>query len=315
VFCIDIYTVSGESMENTLYSGDIVFINKLIYGPSVPASLYGIPWINIAWRIIHKDSIDYSTLYWDVYRLKGISQINRGDIIVLTTQPFNMHSILFIKRCIAISGDTIAIKNGVVNINGNLQSDPSLSKNPYYIKIKNIVKFNQKTDSLKIRTRKQIITKHELYMDLTHQEKTSIKNNVDSLAIKIVDEDNWVYPKDSIFQWTIDNYGSVIIPQKGMTIHLNNYTYRIYEKTIKESEQKIIEQRNGSFYIKDSIITEYTFQNDYYFFMGDNRHNSKDCREWGIFIPAKYIIGKTNVVLFSNNKFNNGYKRLFKIVK
>jgi signal peptidase I len=71
-----------------------------------------------------------------------------------------------------------------------------------------------------------------------------------------------------------------------------SYTYQIYAKTIKESEHRIIEKRNGFFYIKDSIITEYTFQNDYYFLMGDNRYNSIDCREWGIFIPAKYIIGK-----------------------
>jgi signal peptidase I len=312
VFCIDIYTVSGESMENTLYSGDIVLINKLIHGPSIPASPYGIPWINVVWLSIHKRSIDYDTLHWDAYRLKGISKINRGDIVVSTTQSFSMHNILFIKRCVAISGDTIAIENGTVKINGNLQSDPNLSKNPYYIKIKNITKFNQMMDSLGIKTRKKIITKHELYMDLTYQEKTSIENKVDSLSIKTVNKDDWIYPNDSVFQWTIDNYGPVIIPKKGMTIHLDNYTYPVYAKTIKESEQRVIEKKNGFFYIKDSIITEYTFQNDYYFLMGDNRHNSVDCRNWGIFIPSKYIIGKTNTVLFSNNKFKNRNERLFK---
>jgi signal peptidase I len=298
VFCIDIYTVSGESMENTLYSGDVVFINKLIYGPSIPKSPYGIPWINIVWSSIHKEAIDHDTL-WNVCRLKGVSTINRGDIVVLTTRSFSIHNTLFVKRCVALSGDTITIENGVVKINDNLQSEPSLSKKPYYIKIRNLAKFNQRMDSLGIRTRqKKIITKHELYMDLTFREKTLIENEVDSLSINI-----------------IDNYGSVIIPKSGMTIQLDNYTYQIYAKTIKESEHRIIEKRNGFFYIKDSIITEYIFQNDYYFLMGDNRYNSIDCREWGIFIPAKYIIGKTNVVLFSNNKFRNKNERLFKIIK
>jgi signal peptidase I len=263
---VEIFTIPSGSMENTLLPGDKIIVNKLVYGPCMPDSPYDIPWVNLIWLLKMNASTNIDSSYWGYHRLNGFSQIKKGDVMVFVNPIVKMKTNIFVKRCVALPGDTLIIKNGQVKINGQLQSNPDMSKYAYPIKADNI------------------------------------------------GQERWVYPKDSMFQWTIDNYGPLVIPKKGMTIPLNRYYYLLYERTIRKIEQQEIKQKNSQYYIKDSLITHYTFRHDYYFMMGDNRNNTVDSREWG-FIPEDNIVGKAGLVLFSNNKERIKWNRLLKKIK
>ena len=129
--------------------------------------------------------------------------------------------------------------------------------------------------------------------------------------------DDDVYPLGGGLKWTRDNYGPVYIPKKGSTIPLNKETYAIYERCIKNYEGNKTEVKNGQFFINDKPATSYTFQMDYYWMMGDNRHKSSDSRYWG-FVPEDHVVGRPMFVWLSLNKdkslFNGKirFERFFK---
>ncbi|MDR0572688.1 MAG: signal peptidase I [Tannerella sp.] len=304
---VEIYSVTGDSMENTLLAGDKILVNKAVYGARMPSSPYEIPWINLFCHVAGVKSFD-----WGYHRLKGYSDYKRGDVMVFTNPLFNLQSDFFIKRCTALPGDTLLIKNGLVKVNGLVQYVPAMSKNTYRINIHNTGKFNSLTDSLGIRSIKSFDAPRSLAMTLTYRQQQQIKNHVDSVFIR-TDRDNCINPEDSLFQWTRNNYGPLVIPRKGMTVPMDKYHCFLYEKTIRYFEKQPVEWENGQYYINDSIITNYTFRHNYFFMMGDNRVSSSDCLDWGFFIPEENIAGKVSVVLYSYKKGKGfTWKRLLK---
>jgi signal peptidase I len=114
-------------------------------------------------------------------------------------------------------------------------------------------------------------------------------------------------------RWSIDNYGSIWIPKKGATLPLNAATYDIYQRAIRVYEKNEFTTSNGKFYLNGKEVTSYTFKMDYYWMMGDNRHQSQDSRFWG-FVPEDRIVGKAWMIWFS---WDGGprWKRFFKIVR
>ena len=114
------------------------------------------------------------------------------------------------------------------------------------------------------------------------------------------------YPLGGGKGWTRDNYGPIFIPEKGSTVALNADTYPIYERCIRNYEGNKLENRNGQYYINDKPATSYTFKMDYYWMMGDNRHNSADSRYWG-FVPEDHIVGKPLFVWWSSDPDRHGF--------
>ncbi len=128
------------------------------------------------------------------------------------------------------------------------------------------------------------------------------------------------FPNRISYDWNEDNFGPITIPKKGAEIVLNKKTYPLYKKIIEEYEGNKVIRKNNNFIINDIIVKSYTFKENYYWMMGDNRHRSEDSRVWG-FVPENHIMGKPVFIWMSIDRFNDGFKnwkirwnRVFSIV-
>ncbi|HKK78130.1 MAG TPA: S26 family signal peptidase, partial [Phaeodactylibacter sp.] len=112
--------------------------------------------------------------------------------------------------------------------------------------------------------------------------------------------------------WTVDNYGPIYVPEKGATVKISPQNIALYERIINVYEGNDLEIKGGNIYINGQEADEYTFKMNYYWAMGDNRHNSEDSRVWG-FVPEDHIVGKPVIIWFSTNNGIN-WGRIFKLV-
>jgi len=273
VFVIEIFSIPSGSMENTLIEGDKILVSKLNYGPALPMSPLDVPWLNLIWYLQANASTNIDSIYWVYKRLNGYSYGKHGDVIVFLNPLRGKRNNFFIKRCTGIPGDTLQIINGDVFVNNRILPFTDQVKQRYRVKVNNWTSFQKLTDSLDIeaygifpgRTDESI----ELSLSRLQRKQLSGQNCVDSFYISIEDSDSiqWVYPKNTLFEWTTDNFGPLVIPRKGLTINLTHFSYLIYQRTIDMLEKQKIRKNNGLFYLNGQTVTTYTFQYNYYFMM------------------------------------------------
>ncbi len=303
-------------MENTIFKGDKVLVNKLLYGARLPMSPYEIPWINILFHI-SRSYLTVNNVHWKYRRIRGFSKCNKNDIVVFNFPDENE---VLIKRCIAGPGDTLLIDSAEVYINGTRQEFPYLIKHRYKIctsidsrRFESCIISPNYSNTFRIHKEGD-----ESCIDLDlYQAKRLIEASLlDSLPrcfnFNPISSEAFAVCKE--LGWSIDNFGPLIVPKAGTKIKLNHENFNKYKTTIKALEQCDIFCRNDSFFIDNQFEEYYKFENDYYFFMGDNRYNSRDSRYIGL-ISEQMIIGKTRMLLFSNSKSRSLRERFFRRIK
>ncbi|HVZ58097.1 MAG TPA: signal peptidase I [Chitinophagaceae bacterium] len=274
---------------------------------------------------------DYQSFrpYYDVCRELGQGDINKGRQIVLGNPdqfPLAVHpadkSDNYIKRCVAVAGDTLEIRGDVAYVNGKPQPVPPQSELNYLV-----VTNGQSLDPDQLKKEYNVDAEkdeyaatgrpNEYHMLLT--ESARLKMLQSGLARSIVLDTAYnagggdVFPYDSRFRWTRDYFGPVWLPKKGATLVLTPENYPFYERAIRVYEHNEFYLKDGKFYLNGQAVTQYTFRMDYYWMMGDNRQGSQDSRYWG-FVPEDRIVGKAWMIWFSWEK-GPRWNRLFRIVK
>lgn len=145
-----------------------------------------------------------------------------------------------------------------------------------------------------------------------------VRENIDTYPPDYPDSPLMLFPFDDSFKWTRDNYGPIWIPRKGATVTLTSANISLYSRIITVYEKNLLEIKSDGIYINNKKTDNYTFKQDYFFMMGDNRHNSLDSRYWG-FVPEDHIVGTPAVIWFSTDKnksfpSNIRWKRIFKFL-
>jgi len=302
-------------MENTILTGEVVLVNKLSYGPRLPESPSEIPLINIFYYIKASFWKRNNLVKWHYKRLNGFSDIKYNDIVIFN-RPGRKKEI-YIKRCVALPGDTISIQKAKVYINDIEQHYPEKIKLQYHLYTKNILTTRIILDSLNIRYFKNDLFHQENFYDvrIDKNQFKEINNSsyLDSLK-RYIECYNIVrrpFVKSENLKWSIDFFGPMKIPKKSMKIKLTYENYIKYSMAIRKSEGKEIKYNNGNITINGKPKDYYIFENDYYFMMGDNRYDSKDSRYIGL-IPEEMIIGRTRRILFSYHKEKFKWYRIFR---
>ncbi len=332
LYVFGLYQIPSSSMERTLLVGDYIVVDRLAYGPKMPVTPIAFPLVHhtLPWTENTPSFVEW--VQSDYKRLWGYDTVSNMDVVVfnfpagdtvalewpnstyydLVRTPegrqmvYSQSEVIYrpvdkrenyIKRCVAIAGDTLEFRDQTIYINSVAQSDIETVEYDYMV---------QKDIGSPIYTQ-----------TLTAAEVNKLKyEGASVIAAQYRIDSASVFPHSpKLFPWSKDTFGPLWIPRAGATVALSLDNLPLYERIIKNYECNDLEVKAGQIYINGEVATDYTFQMDYYFMMGDNRDNSADSRFWG-FVPEDHIEGRAAYIAFSSGEEDGiRWDRVFKAIE
>jgi len=272
------FIIPSSSMDSTLIKGDYLIVNK-----------------------------------WENSVFGNHLNIENGDIVTFRYPLDNVvldEKMVFAKRCVGIPGDTILI------LEGNTSSDNRLLNFDYLITDPNASLNWDLLSSIKVHLGGKTINNNWL-LNLSENQVNHLKElDIDIELTKHLENIHTgnlsVFPSDTLLNWNRDNFGPIYIPKAGEEIELKLNNINIYKKIIETYESHSLSIVDSTFTIDGIVCKHYTFEQNYYFMLGDNRHHSQDSRHWG-FVPENHLLARCSIVLFNIDNFST--QRLLKRIK
>ncbi|WP_153799817.1 signal peptidase I [Foetidibacter luteolus] len=367
-FVFEAYVIPTGSMEKTLLINDFLFVNKMTYGARLPITPLSFPFVHNTLPGSKTKPSYLKWLQLPYKRLPSFSDIKRNDVVVFNfpagdtiineegyqsavpyydvlrqvysgnrDRLYAEHEVIvhpidktdnYIKRCVAIPGDNLFIKDGKLYINNQPAFVAPNAQTDYVVTIKAPFDPDFLEKELSMNFTDGYVDDADDYRTVSQQnivlinctasaaEKLKKQPNVVSVVANTdpVAYSNDIFPFDPVnYVWNRDNFGPLHIPKKGEVVTLNQANISIYRRIIDTYEGNKLEEKNGQFVINGQVTNTYMFKYNYYWMMGDNRHGSQDSRFWG-FVPETHIVGKASLIWFSWNK-GPRWNRLFKSIK
>lgn len=349
MFLIEAYMIPTSSMEGSLKVGDFLFVSKAHYGIRLPQTFVMIPLLHNRIPILNTESY-LKNPHFNYTRLPKLQEVKRfepfvfnwpvGDSVYLSpersftadqarrnptvkavlgraeliTRPVDKKD-HYIKRCVGLPGDSLKIINRQLYVNNIAAPNATHQQFLYRIISPNSNINQRKLDEIGVNLTESVPSASLYFLDSTQVAK--IKAMDSSIIISPLPQDrSSIFPYDTPLSadWTVDNYGPIYIPKAGTTTPLTIENLPLYSRVISVYEKNKLEVKDGKIIINGQEANSYTFKQNYYWAMGDNRHNSEDSRAWG-YVPEDHIVGKPLFIWFStkNGKLANGinWDRLF----
>jgi signal peptidase I len=310
VFVFEVYQVASCSMEETLFAGDIIWVNKLPYGARLPMQPDDVPFLKaLAYIAGFRSWAQHA--HWGYRRVPGLTGLSRDDIVVFVN-PRKVSENL-IKRCVGLPGDTLFIGHNIRYANQVSQPEACSVKFSFDIKTTG----NLPADTIKKYgiSYADYLWRTDNYYHFSMTYGTAQRLGKCSLVDTVSIDDfpqgangPALFPSARL-RFTRENYGPVIIPAKNKTIRLTADNISYYREVIANYEKNDLETRDGKVWINKKETNIYTFRQDYFFTMGDNRYHSYDSRYWG-FVPESAIIGRVAFMLLSIDKGKKGLHKI-----
>lgn len=347
------FVIPSSSLEKSLLVGDFLVVSKIHYGARTPMTTVGLPMVHDTIpklgikSYVFDDNYEKRKTSWKnklqlpYFRFPGFDTVERNDYVVFG-QPAdtlrNMNDFTpdrnyykpidkktnLVKRCVAVPGDTLEIKDGYVYIDGkkNILQDRAQLQFSYILYLKrpilkqrvvSIVKkfdiddgaYNPDPDGN--RNPKSVF----ILPGASDEAVEKLRYHPDVAKVEVYKLEEGVYgdtfPRDPNYSWNRDFFGPLYIPKAGTTTELTVQNLPIYDRLIQEYEGHKVFAQGNQVVLDGKVVNSYTFEKDYYWMMGDNRHNSIDARAWG-FVPHDHIIGKPVFIWMSIDGINDGLK-------
>lgn len=303
---MEAFTIPTPSMENSLLVGDFLFVSKINYGPRTPKTPLQFPLTHA--KIWGTNLPSYTdAIQLPQFRFPGFGDVERNDVVVFNYPPEFEHptdlKTHYIKRCVAVGGDTIEVRDSQVYINGEKGKNPENMQFAYYLRTDQ--KINDRVFKQNGVWDYNRGANNGFYQMHAQPEDAKKFENFDFVqeVIPHKEPEDFVnpriFPNASRFPWNADFYGPLVIPAEGMTIELTEDNVAMYGTTIRNYEGlDQVDLKETEIIINGEKATSYTFTQNYYFMMGDNRHNSEDSRFWG-FVPGDHVVGEASFIWMS----------------